>query len=515
MFRTLFAFVAVVPAVAAQETVPEKTDFRATSRHADVVGFCEAMAKKSPVVRLTDIGKSGEGRSLPMLILADPPLTTPEEAAKKLVVLLFANIHAGEVDGKEAVQMLARDIASGPDKGLLKELVILIVPILNADGNERIDKAHRREQNGPPDGVGIRENAAGLDLNRDFVKLESPEIRALARVVRTWDPAVTVDLHTTNGSYHRYTLTYDGPRHPAADPDLIVAVRDRWLPAIGAAVEKDAGYKCFYYGDFVRNHTAWETYPALPRFGVQWLALRSRIGLLSESYTYAPFKDRVLVGKSYAREILRYVATHPAELRKLLANADKPRDRIALRTKTVSLGERSVLGVVEELRDGRTVPTKEPKDYRVAVMTEVQPTLEVQRPFAYLIPATQAAAVETLQRHGIRVEDLRADTALACQVYKVDKVTRADRVFQKHNLVTVEVTRRDETRTVPAGTRVVRTDQRLGMLAGYLLEPQSEDGLTAWNLFDPLESGKDFPVVRVPREVELKTVRSLPRRDER
>jgi hypothetical protein len=507
MFRTLLVLSALAPAAVGQETVPERTDFRATSRHADVVAYCESLAKKSPLVRLTEIGKSAEGRALPMLILADPPVATPDEAAKsaKLVVLLFANIHAGEVDGKEAVQMLARDIATAPDKELLKELVVLVVPILNADGNERIDKAHRPEQNGPPDGVGVRENAAGLDLNRDFVKLESPEVRALARVVRRWDPAVTVDLHTTNGSYHRYTLSYDGPRNPAADPDLIVAVRDRWLPAIGAAVEKGSGYKSFAYGNFSADRTAWETYPAVPRFGVQWLALRNRVGLLSESYSYATFKDRILVGKAYARESLRYVAAHPAELRKLLANAERPRDRIPLRTKAVSLGERTVLGFVEELKDGHRVPTKEAKDYRLALVAGVEPTLEVQRPFAYLIPASSSGPVETLQRHGIEVEELRAETELACQVYTVEKAARAERAFQKHNLVTTEVTRRDETRKVADGTRVVRTGQKLGTLASYLLEPQAEDGLTAWNAFDPLPAGKDFPVVRVPKEAKFQT----------
>jgi dipeptidyl-peptidase 4 len=512
MSRALVALLVVVPAAFGQQTVAEKTDYRATSRHADVITFCDELAKKSPVVRRTDIGKSGEGRSLPMLILADPPVETPEAAArsKKLIVLLFANIHAGEVDGKEAALMVARDLATGPDKDLLKELVVLVVPILNADGNERIDKANRSEQNGPPDGVGIRANAAGLDLNRDFVKLESPEVRALAGVVRRWDPAVTVDLHTTNGSYHRYALTYDGPRHPAASPDLVAAVRDRWLPAIGTAIEKDTAYKTFFYGNFSADRTAWESYPALPRFGVQWLGLRNRIGLLSESYSYAPFKDRVLVSKAYSRAILRYVAADPNAVRKLLAEAGRPRDRIALRTKSASLGERTILGFVEELKDGRRKPTHQPKDHRVAFVAGVQPTLEVQRPFAYLLPASFTGAVETLQRHGIEVEELREDAEPACQVYRVDQVTRADRVFQKHKPVTLEVTRRDELRNVPAGSRVVRTGQRLGTLASYLLEPQAEDGLATWNLFDAgLEAGKDFPVVRVPTEVKL-SVRAVP-----
>jgi hypothetical protein len=508
MHRTLCVLFVASSTAIGQETVAEKTDYKATSRHADVLTFCDELAKKSPLVRRVDIGKSREGRVLPMLILADPAVATPEEAAKsgKLVVMTFANIHAGEVDGKEAVLMLARDIATGADKGLLKDLVILIVPILNADGNERIDKANRKEQNGPSEGVGIRANADGYDLNRDFIKLESPEVRALTRAINLWDPAIVVDMHTTNGSYHRYTLTYDGPRNPAADPGMIAAVRDKWLPEIGKAIEKDTGYRSFFYGNFEKDHTVWDSYPPIPRFGIQCFALRNRIGLLSESYTYAPFKDRVLVGRAYTREIFRYAAAHKDELRAMLAKADKPRDRIALRGKEVSLGERTVLGYVEEKRDGRTVPTKETKDYTLQLLTGVEPTVLVQRPWAYLVPASFTSAVETLQRHGISVEELREPAEIDVQVYKVDSVAIETRAFQKHKLVTLEATRRDEKQKVPAGTLVIRTDNRLGTLASYLLEPQSEDGLATWNFFDTgIEKGKDFPVLRVPREAKLTT----------
>jgi dipeptidyl aminopeptidase/acylaminoacyl peptidase len=506
---------AVFPCLAlGQQTVAEKTDYKATSRHADVVAFGEELAKKSPAVRLVDIGKSGEGRTLPLWIIADPPVSTPEEAARagKLVTLIFANIHAGEVDGKEAVQMLARDLATGPDKELLKQLVVLFVPILNADGNERIDPKNRTDQNGPV-GVGIRANAAGYDLNRDFIKLETPEVRGLAKAIARWDPAVVVDMHTTDGSYHRYTFEYDGPRNAAADPDLVATVRDRWLPEIGTMVEKETGYKSFVYGNFAKDHTVWDSYPPVPRYGIQWLALRNRIGILSESYTHAPFKDRVLVGRSFAGNILRYTAARKDDVRKLLANADKPRDRIALRAKDVSLGERTVLGVVEEVKDGRRTPTKEPKDYQVQVLTGTETTEFVKRPAAYLIPANFTAAIGTLQRHGITVEELREDVELDLQVYTVNKVTKADRVFQKHAEVTVEVKSRDEKRKVPAGMVLVRTDQKLGTLAAYLLEPRSEDGLTTWNFFDAgLSQGKDFPVLRVTTTTPMTRgpVRPLP-----
>jgi dipeptidyl aminopeptidase/acylaminoacyl peptidase len=516
VLRYLATLICLLPCAAwAQQTVAEKSDYKATSRHADVVAFGEELAKKSANVRVTTIGRSHEGRTLPMLVIADPPVSTPEEAArnKKLVVLAFANIHAGEVDGKEALLMLARDLATGSEKALLKDLVVLVVPILNADGNEKIDPKNRPTQNGPVEGVGIRANAAGFDLNRDFVKLETPEVRALAKTINRWDPAVVVDMHTTNGSRHRYTLTYDGPRHPAGDPDMIAAVRDKWLPAITAAMEKETGYKSTFYGNFNADRTAWESYPATPRYGIQWLALRNRIGLLSESYTYASFKDRVLASKAYAGGILRYAATHTDDVRKLIAKADQPRERVALRTKAASLGERTILGFVEEMKDGRRVATSTPKDYKVALVAGVEATEIVQRPFAYLFPASFTGAIETLQRHGITVEELREDIELDLQIYKVEKFARSERAFQQHNLVSVDVARRDETRKVNAGMIIVRTDQKLGTLAAYLLEPRAEDGLTAWNFFDTgITEGKEFPVLRLPKSTPLTRgpVRPLP-----
>src|SRR5207237_5476128 len=142
-------------------------DYKATSRYVDVVGFCEQLAKLSPLVRLGELGTTVEGRKLPLVIVADPPVATPADAARsgKLVVFAMGNIHAGEVDGKEALLMLARDLATAKERPLLKDLVLVFTPIFNADGNERISKENRRSQGGPQQGVGVRANAQGLDLN--------------------------------------------------------------------------------------------------------------------------------------------------------------------------------------------------------------------------------------------------------------------------------------------------------------------------------------------------------------
>ena len=165
-------------------TVAEKSGFKATSQFQEVVDFCNQLAKMSPLVRQTTMGTTTEGRKLPLLILADPPVATPEEARKsgKLIIYVQGNIHAGEVDAKEALLMLAREIATQPHPALLKNLVLLIAPIFNADGNERFSRTNRPGQVGPEEGMGVRANAQGFDLNRDFIKLESPEVRALVRV---------------------------------------------------------------------------------------------------------------------------------------------------------------------------------------------------------------------------------------------------------------------------------------------------------------------------------------------
>ena len=141
-------------------TVAERSDYKATCKNSEVIEYCQELAKKSPLIRLSEIGVTTEGRKLPLVILADPPIATPEEAAKsgKLVVFAMGNIHAGEVDGKEALLMLMRDLALAKDRPLLKDLVILCVPNFNADGGDKLSAKNRTKQNGPPE-VGTRENA--------------------------------------------------------------------------------------------------------------------------------------------------------------------------------------------------------------------------------------------------------------------------------------------------------------------------------------------------------------------
>ncbi len=485
-------------------TVAERSNFQATARHAEVVALCERLASRSPLVKLLEMGRSGEGWSLPLMVVANPPVATPEQAkaSGKLVVFLFGNIHAGEVCGKEALPILVRELTDKPNHPLLKDLILLVAPIVNADGNERVSKTNRPGQVGPIEGMGRRPNAAGLDLNRDFMKLEAPETRALVRTLNEWDPALTVDTHTTNGSHHRYAITYEGPKNPAGDARLIAYSRDTLFPAVTGAFTKQTGRDAFFYGNFEGDHTRWTTYPSTPRFGTTYIGLRNRLAVLSEAYSYSPFDIRVHATRDFCRNVCEYVADHQDAIRTLLEQArrtttEAPAPRVAIRSRPRALPNKFlVLGFVERVENGRSVSTGEPKDYLCSVEEDFEPTLEVSRPAAYLIPANQTKAVEVLQAHGITVNRLEKPESRAVTIDRIDAISRSARVFEGHQLLEVTATTlRTEPRDCPAGMFLVPTAQPLGSLAVYLLEPRSDDGLATWGFFDAeVTPGRDFPI---------------------
>lgn len=492
-------------AEAEPRTAAEESGYQATSRLADVERFVSALAERSPRVHRTTLGRSHEGRDLPLLIIADPPVTTPAEAARssKLIVFLFANIHAGEVSGKEALQLFARELIGPAAAPLLEHIIFLINPVFNADGNERIATTNRPWQGGPAQGVGIRANAQGLDLNRDFVKLVSPEVRAWVRLINEWNPHVVVDCHDTDGSYHRYLVTYDGPRQAAADARLIAYARERFFPAVSRGAEQAEGIKTFIYGDFNRDYTRWETYPALPRYSIQYLALRGRLGVLSEAYTYAPFADRVRATLAFVRQVCMAAAQQADEIRRLtqIAGAAVPGMELALQQETRPLpGRFDVLGWVEVEVDGRRRPTDQAKEYPVTLIADCTPTVTTILPTAYLVPTRYQRVIDTLKLHGVQMTTPPQQQEFEVEETHVVRVNRAGNPFQGVRLVRVEEIRvRRTKRLITADFMIVPVPQPLGRLAAYLLEAQAEDGLAAWDFFgEDLAPGQTYPVLRQP-----------------
>lgn len=486
-------------AVELPKTVAETSNYLSTSRYAEVMAFVGAIQRADPDIRVETFATTNEGRALPLVVVG-PYTPQSARASGKPVVFVMANIHAGEVEGKEAAQMLLRDLVTTHRK-LRDEMIVLIAPIYNADGNEPIAPEHRTEQLGPLNGVGVRENAQGLDLNRDFMKLETPEARGLiANVLNRWDPLLTVDLHTTNGSYHGYQLTYAPTLNPNADEDIIDFERGSLLPHIRAAMKERHGKETYYYGNFVEQlqpEKGWTTFDNRPRFGNNYVGLRNRFTILSEAYSYIDFRARVEVTHQFLHEILAAVDKYGAKMMKIAAKAD---ERIAdgklrkqgVRFKLEKWKDAEILwerSLQDGVRTGEIVPMKMP-DYGVFGITEKEDV-----PWAYLLENARVA--EILRTHGIAVERLDAETTLKVEQFAVKDETPAEHEFEKHHELTVTGKWKSKEETFPAGTFLVRMNQPLARLAFYLLEPRSDDGLVNWNLLAPSE------VRRVERAVGI------------
>lgn len=493
------------------------------------------------------MGHSAEGRDLPVAVLSGRGAFTPV-AARRLgrpIVLINCNIHAGEVEGKEAMLALMRDFTlGGLEPGLLDQITLVVVPILNPDGNDRISTENRKldlvaleGQIGPAGGTGTRNTGEGWNLNRDYMKQEATESHHLSRLYGRWWPHLFVDCHTTDGSIHAFDLTFDTAHTPTSGhPAPIAYVRGQMLPTIAQTVFDRYGRRGFFYGNYRDQDdptSGWETYPGLPRFGSHYRGLTGRPDILLETYSYIDFPARVETIRAYLLEILKYAAAHGTDLMEAAEEAERdtiargrkphPDDLVGINYGAARRDEDGSLGFdwpVHFLEDAdivaydrssiraRRIPGHRLVSYPTQYLARFIPTVSVPRPFAYLVRAYEIGP--KLLQHNVRVRELSEPVDLDVETYVVtaaEKTQSPDICTGIERFETVLSTQKERRHEFfSAGDLVIATGQRLGNLIVYLLEPESDDGLARWEFFDGrIEIGRPFPVYRVPSPVKLPT----------
>jgi Zinc carboxypeptidase len=493
-------------------TRAEATNYLETSRHADVMRFiAELKARGDPRLVVTSFGSSPESRDMPLLILSAQGISAPEEAQRAglPVVLVINGIHPGEVEGKEASLMLARDLLAGPEGTLLEQMVLLIVPLFNPDGNDRIDPANRRldlahfeGQLGPGSGVGTRANAAGINLNRDYMRQEAHEMRLLqSNVCQLWQPHLTVDCHATNGSVHRFALTYDTPHTiESGRREPILFMREQLLPVVTRRLKQHTGLDTFYYGNFVADEggqgQGWMTYTHHPRFGSNYRGLTNRLDLLLETYSYISFQERVFTTYEFVRETLRFAAERGRDMIEVVEASQRPPERVAVRYRLEAF-DKPVEILTSEPRalDGQPISVTIPHLARF-VGTEV-----VERPWAYAVPE---AVAQHLLRHGLAIRRLDQDCVAEVEVAQVEGMASegSRKILEAaggERELLAEYRR--ETRRLAVGSYLVETGQPLGAIAVYLCEARSDDGIVGCRVVAEPAPGAEFPVWRVVEAV--------------
>lgn len=505
-----------------QDTLPrttaEASGWARTSTHADVSAFLEQLdgLYGSAHMQVDEVGVSTEGRNLLLVRLGKP---LPERAdleacGDRLRVLITGNIHGGEVEGKEALQQIVREMVTGQHDQLLEKTALFFVPVYNADGNDAIARTNRVSQNGPDEGVGERANGQGLDLNRDFIKAESPECQALLALMNRIDPHLYVDLHTTNGSEHGYHLTYAPSLSTNVDPELNRVAREEFLPSVRAAMARRAGWRIFDYGNFSgREKVQWTTYDHRPRFGTNYVGLRNRFSILSEAYSYLPFRERVQVTHDFVLEILGYAAEHAGELRAACDAADQ-----RARSGEVGFGVDTSLAVgrpMQVLRGNlssvelpglgtRRLVGDEWSDESMQVRVSFESKRQLTLPAAWALPDPGPEVLARLAWHGLRVISLEEEATLALEAFEIQEIRRARRLFQGHHEISLRGVWQSREQTLPVGSVLVSALQPRVRVAAQLLEPESEDGLVTWNFFDDslaeATEGQPglYPVLRIP-----------------
>ncbi|MDZ7772384.1 MAG: M14 family metallopeptidase [Balneolaceae bacterium] len=499
------------------ELVPEATDFTETSRYDDVMEVVDYARQHADNMHYEVFAQSEQGRDLPLLVFSDRVVSSPQQARdlSRPVVFIVANIHSGEVEGKEALLRLILELTAGEHTEWLGKVTLALAPIYNADGNEMIDREHRTNQWGPSGGVGTRPNAEGLNLNRDFTKLDTSEGQGLVQnVLATWDPMLFMDLHTTNGSPHGYHLTYAEPLNPNTDPMIREFMRGRMLPEIRSDMQ-EKGWQVFDYGNFYRGpEQGWFTYSHMPRYSSNYHGLRNRLGLLSETYAYVDYESRIDVVEDFVKETVAFMSENAVEIQAMkqvldanyTEHADSLEAGISFDYTQVPAEFPVLIADLDTMRhddlERNTYMRMGIADTVSSLLyNEFRATESRSIPFAYALDNRSGDydhVVENLRMHGITTVSTSNGDPVPVRRFAAETFQQEEDAYEGHRLVTVEGAFRDEEVALDDWV-IIPTNNSNRQLIFYLLEPESDDGYVKWGLFNQaLESGDSFPVVKVP-----------------
>lgn len=509
----LLLFPAVLAAQTEWKTPVETADFEATPSYEETIAFLRQIEARMPEMKLSFYGTSPQGRPMPLVVVSKEKAFTPADAVRagKPVVMIQNGIHAGEIDGKDACLMILRDLALGRHRELLDGMTLLILPIYNVDGHERVSPYNRPNQDGPRQGMGFRTTASGLDLNRDHLKVASVEAQALMALVSAWRPHLHVDDHVTDGVDHDWVLTWSWAEAPQAPLPVDLWLRDH-LPKALAATEK-AGHRAGPYVDLKDGNDpskGFSSWVGAPRYATGYYPLRNRPSILVEMHSYKPYRQRVLANRDFLLAVLAEVASDPAGLTRAVAEAEAA---------TVALGrpdaKPSTVAVVYEESEaadtirfpvyahelGTSVVTDEPLlRYRHGQVQEMEVpwyhrpkvTLTLPRPRGYLVLPGWPQIEQRLRTHGLRVETVREPAEIEVETIRVSDPKFAERPYQGLHRVQAKAERRTERHSIPAGTLWVPADQPDFAIAVQLFEPEAVDSLLSWGLLSSVFEQKEY-----------------------
>jgi murein tripeptide amidase MpaA len=507
------------------QTLAEQTDYQRTWNYADTIRFAQKLDKASDQIVYQSFGKSGEGRDLPLLIISGDKDFTPEKAKKsgKAIIFIQAGIHSGEIDGKDAGYALVRDIAITKTRAdLLKDVVILFVPIYNVDGHELSSPFNRINQNGPSE-MGFRATSTNLNLNRDYMKADAPETRAWLALWNEWKPDFFVDCHVTDGADFQYNVTYEYAHHQEVSPFIKNWMNEHFDGKIVKKVESEGNLLTHYVQFAGREVTGGvATFIATPRFATGYTPIRNRAGLLIETHSLKPYKSRV----RGTYDILRYTIEEINLSKASLFEANRKADEetlnqfkaydanrkfplaLAITEKQTPFEfkgieyrkEKSEISGAEQIIYG----TK-PLNITIPRFDDAKVTASVAPPLYYIVPPQWQQVIEVLEAHGVKFGRIAKPLTIEVESYRFTEPKWSSTSFESRVTLSYKTNPIKETRTFPANSIIIPTAQETANVIIHLLEPAAPDSFMFWGFFNAIfeqkEYGESYILEKIAREM--------------
>ncbi len=492
------------------QTYYEKSGFKETPQYKQTVEYCKKLADASPWIKYVSFGVSPQVPELPLLIVDRNGNFTPLKVHKSgnAVLLIEAGIHPGEIDGKDAGLMFIRDIAIYKKyEDLLDHVTILFIPIFNVDGHERFSQYNRINQNGPKE-MGWRTTAQNLNLNRDFLKADTPEMKAWLKMFNKWLPDFFVDIHATDGADFQYVMTYALETLGNMDDGLTAWAENEYLKVMEEDMEI-AGYPIFPYVAFRRWHdpkSGLRSMLSTPRLSQGYSAIQNRVGFLIENHMLKDYKTRVsatyealvitceILNKEYIKLVMlnkkadEYSAGSEFRNKKFPIDFRASNDSIMIDFKGF---EYEV--VRSNLSGGNWFKySDKPVDFKLPYFNDQKPVVEVDLPEAYIIPPEWIDVIERLELHGIKYSQLDEPVVIPVKTYKFKNVSWRQLPYEGRHPVSFDYDEITEEREFPAGSVVIDMNQRTARVIAHILEPKAPDSYLYWGFFDAIFEQKEY-----------------------
>lgn len=516
LLATLAASAGAAPVAASSSnlvTVSERSGFQSTGRYAEVVDLCTRFQKAYPKqVRCFEFGRTPEGRPMLALAVTRTGALTADQAKKKgvPVVLIQGGIHAGEIDGKDAGFLAIREVLENrAAPGALDQQVLLFVPVFNVDGHERFGRYNRPNQRGPVE-MGWRTTAQNYNLNRDYVKADTVEMRAMLALVNAWDPLAYVDLHVTDGAKFQPDISIQvEPVHGGDEP--LRQAGSALQQGVLADLKAQGSDPKPYYMSFAKEDDPMSGFVdgmPTPRFSHGYFVTRNRFGVLVETHSWKDYPTRVRITRNTIVSLLSQVAQHGKEWSRIAREADARAVamggadfaltyRTTFNAKTIEFpgyaytrGHSDISGALMTHYD-----ESKPQTWTVPLRDEIVPELKVAAPQGgYLVPAGEAARVAAkLKQHAITFKVLGTDEMSAeVETFRASKATFGAKSFEGHQTLAVEGEWARERRSLGKGALFVPIAQPKARLVMTMLEPRGPDSLLAWGEFNNWFERKEY-----------------------